>query len=123
VKHLSYTAFLRHHHIYFVSSVEKAKSPDIIGKGGTGNQRLTIAMHSFSGMLKSSTRTGLRRRRHRAGAWTIRLGHARHPFARSRYRPITPLPWKFALPLIVALSLALWVVIILGVEKLIGAFI
>jgi hypothetical protein len=34
-----------------------------------------------------------------------------------------PLPWKFALPLIVALSLALWMAILFAAERLITAII
>jgi hypothetical protein len=34
-----------------------------------------------------------------------------------------PLPWKFALPLIVALSLVLWAVIIVAAERLLSAII
>jgi hypothetical protein len=42
---------------------------------------------------------------------------------RHRRRNLAPLPWKFALPLIVALSLALWAVIIFAAERLITAII
>lgn len=44
--------------------------------------------------------------------------HRRH-----RRRNLAPLPWKFALPLIVALSLVLWAVIIFAAERLITAII
>jgi hypothetical protein len=42
---------------------------------------------------------------------------------RRRRRNLAPLPWKFALPLIVALSLVLWAVIIFAAERLITAII
>ena len=70
-------------------------------------------MYTFSEMFKLSLLSGV----HLPFAAPGQSGRRRV------CRSSGPLAWKFALPLIVALSLALWAVIIFAAERLIAALI
>ena len=74
-------------------------------------------MHIFPAMFKLPSLPGMHLPLAARGE-PGRILERRHPRRRA-----VPLPWKFALPLIIALSLALWAVIIFAAERLISAII
>ncbi len=80
-------------------------------------------MYTLPEMFKLSPLSGTHLPRDEAERRPEDVPYERGQQARARHRDDAKLPWKFALPLIVALSLALWAIILFAAERLIAAII